>query len=83
MFKFLTKLLNANEKEISRIQPIVDRINSLDKDFTNLKDDEFKEKTAEFRQRLAKGETLDDLLPESFALVREAAKRVHRVQCRW
>ncbi len=76
MFKFLTKFLNANEKEINRIRPIVERINSLEEEVRKLKDDKFKEKTSEFKIRLNEGENLDDILPEAFALVREAARRV-------
>lgn len=56
-------------------QKIVARINSLEKDFEKINDDRLSEKTTEFKERLQKGETLDDLLPEAFALVREAAKR--------
>ncbi len=75
MFKFLSRFLDANQKEIVRIKPTIDRILSLDEQMAKLKKDEFKEKTAEFKSRLAKGETLDDILPEAFALVREAAKK--------
>lgn len=75
MFKFLTKIFDSNEKEINRMQEIVEKINSFEEKTKKLKDKEFKEKTAEFKNRLSSGETLDDLLPEAFALVREAAKR--------
>jgi preprotein translocase subunit SecA len=64
-----------NEKYLKKIQPLVDRINKLEPDFERLSDENLKKKTAEFKERLKKGETLDDLLPEAFALVREAAKR--------
>jgi preprotein translocase subunit SecA len=67
---------NYSEKEVKRIRPIVDKINALEPEFTPLTDDELKAKTEEFKNRLAEGETLDDILPEAFATVREAAKRV-------
>ena len=68
---------DANARYIKSLQPIVDRINSLEKDYEKLSDFELKEKTAEFKQRLngSPGEPLDDLLPEAFAAVREASKR--------
>ena len=75
MFKFLTKFLDANEKELNRVRPIVAKINLLEEETRKLKDGQFKEKTAEFRERLGDGETLDDILSESYALVREAARR--------
>lgn len=75
MFKFLGKLFDANEKELARIRPIVAKINSLGEEMKKLHDDEFLEKTAEFKTRLGEGAALDDLLPEAFALVREAAQR--------
>jgi preprotein translocase subunit SecA len=66
---------DPNEKYLKKIRPIVEKINSLEKDFEKIPDQKLKEKTFEFKERLKKGETLDDILPESFALVREAAKR--------
>lgn len=75
MFKFFSKLLDSNEKELGQIRPILDRINDLEPQMEKLKDGEFAEKTAEFKERLTSGETLDDILPEAYALVREAAKR--------
>ncbi|WP_296864275.1 preprotein translocase subunit SecA [Thermosyntropha sp.] len=72
---FLAKILDDNEKEIKRISKIVEKINALEPDFKKLKDEEFPKKTEEFKERLKKGETLDDILPEAFALVREAAYR--------
>ncbi len=75
MFNFLTKLINSNEKEINRIRTIVAKINVMEEETSRLKDGQFIEKTAEFKKRLAEGETLDDLLVEAFALVREAARR--------
>ncbi|HDM10192.1 MAG TPA: preprotein translocase subunit SecA, partial [Desulfobacteraceae bacterium] len=67
---------SKNERELKRIAPIVDKINSLEPDFQRLSDDELRAKTGEFKERLEKGETLDELLPEAFAAVREASVRV-------
>ena len=63
------------EREVKRILPLVAQINSFDTAITALSDEALAAKTPEFRERLTKGETLDDLLPEAFAVVREAAKR--------
>jgi len=72
----LTKIFgDPNERYLKKIQPLVEKINSLEKDFEKIPDEKLKEKTFEFKERLKKGETLDDILPEAFALVREAAKR--------
>lgn len=65
-----------SEKELKKIYPIVDAIETLDEDMQKLSDDELKAKTEIFKKRLADGETLDDLLVEAFAVVREAAARV-------
>ena len=65
-----------SEREVKRIMPIVEKINSLEDGISKLSDKELQEKTPEFKERLEKGETLDDLLPEAFAVVREASKRV-------
>ena len=65
-----------SQREIKRIQPIADKVLALEAEYKALSDDALKAKTAEFKERLAKGETLDDLLPEAFAAVREAADRV-------
>jgi len=65
-----------SERELRIVKPIVDKIESLEPEFEKLSDDELKGKTKEFKDRLAKGETLDDLLVEAFATVREASKRV-------
>lgn len=67
---------DLNEKEVKRMRKIVDHINSLEPQMVQLSDEQLKGKTVEFRERLEKGETLDDLLPEAFAVVREASKRV-------
>lgn len=65
-----------SERQLKKYYPAVAKINELEKTFSPLTDAQLKEKTAEFKERLGKGETLDDILPEAFALVREAAKRV-------
>ena len=65
-----------SEKEVKRVMPIIDKINSLSEDMSKLTDIELREKTNEFKNRLNNGETLDDILPEAFALVREASSRV-------
>ena len=64
-----------SENELKRIYPIVDRIDALEPEIQVLSDQELKDKTREFKQRLSDGETLDDILPEAYAVVREAAKR--------
>ena len=65
-----------SEKELKKIMPLVDKIEALDGEMQALSDAELRAKTDEFKKRLAEGETLDDLLPEAFAVVREAADRV-------
>ena len=65
-----------SEKEVKRIKPIVDKINSLEDSIQKLSDSELRAKTGEFKERLNNGETLDDILPEAFAVVREGSKRV-------
>ena len=76
VFNFLTKVFGSkNERELKQIQPIVEKINSLEPEVQALQDQQLKARTAEFRQRLDRGETLDDLLPEAFATVREASMR--------
>lgn len=77
MFNFIKKLFgDENEREIKRMMQTVEKINSLEKDLINLSDSSLKAKTAEFKRRLSKGETLEDLLPEAFAVTREASRRV-------
>lgn len=77
MFDWTKKIFgDLNEKELKRLQPVVEKINSYEPDISKLNDEELKDKSLEFRERLNKGETLDDILPEVFAVVREAAKRV-------
>ena len=65
-----------SERELKRILPIVDKIESLRDDMMALTDEQLKDKTKEYKTRLAQGETLDDLLPEAYATVREAGRRV-------
>ena len=73
----LTKIFGTHsQREIKKIQPTVDKILALEEEYKALSEEELKGKTALFRQRLAEGETLDDLLPEAFAAIREAADRV-------
>lgn len=67
---------DPNEKELKQIRVIVDKINSLEKSMESLSSANLAAKTSEFKVRLQKGETLDDILPEAFAVVREASKRV-------
>ncbi|WP_409432877.1 preprotein translocase subunit SecA [Litorimonas sp. RW-G-Af-16] len=64
-----------NDRKLKKLRPLVEKINSLEPDFVKLTDDALRLKTDEYRKRYADGETLDDLLPEAFATVREAAKR--------
>ena len=73
----LSKVFGTHsEREVKRILPLVDKIEALGPEFEKLSDEELKAKTPEFKERLANGETLDDLLPEAYATVREAASRV-------
>ncbi|MBW6509378.1 MAG: preprotein translocase subunit SecA [Desulfuromonadales bacterium] len=67
---------NKNERNLKKLQPQVEKINALEPEFEQLSDDQLQHKTLEFRQRLANGEELNQLLPEAFAVVREASKRV-------
>ena len=65
-----------SEKEVKRIMPLVEKINSLEEEISKLSDGELRNKTAEFKVRVQDGTSLDELLPEAFAVVREASKRV-------
>ncbi len=78
MFEFILRKIfgSKNERELRRLAPLVDRINSLEPELKRLSDADLRAKTAEFKERLSRGETLDELLPEAFAVVREAAVRV-------
>jgi len=75
MPKWLSALIDSNEKELKRLQPAVDRVNELEAEFERLSDEELRAKTDEFKSRYKDGSSLDELLPEAFAAVREAAKR--------
>ena len=73
----ITKIFGTrSQREIKKIQPTVDKILSLEESYKQLSEEELKDKTRQFKERLVSGETLDDLLPEAFAAVREAADRV-------
>ena len=71
----LKKLLDSEYKELKRFDKLADEIISLEDSMANLKDEDFKNKTNEFKERLSKGETLDDILVQAFALAREACYR--------
>lgn len=75
MLRFLGRFLDSNEKEISKLRPLITAINDHGGKIVKLKDKDFPQKTAELKHRLSSGETLDDLLIEAFALVREASVR--------
>src|SRR5258708_17313901 len=75
--KALAKVFGtANERELKRLAPLVVEINAHETAVTALSDAQLREKTTEFRARLTQGETLEDLLPEAFSVVREAGRRV-------
>ncbi len=75
--KVLTKVIGSrNDRTLRRLRKVVDEINKLEPQFEALNDEALKAKTVEFRERLDKGAELDDLIPEAFATVREASKRV-------
>ena len=74
---FFEKIFGTfSDKELKKIKPLADKVLALDSQMQALSDEQLKAKTAEFKQRLANGETLDDLLPEAFAVCREADWRV-------
>jgi preprotein translocase subunit SecA len=77
MFGSLIKKVvgSKNDREMKRIKPLIQRVNALESSVTSLSDDQLRARTFEFKARIEKGESLDDVLPEAFALVREAAKR--------
>ena len=75
--KLVKKIIGSkNDRDLKKLAPLVEQINSLEAEFSALSDDELKAKTSDFRQRLDSGETLDQLLPEAFSVVREASVRV-------
>ncbi len=75
MLPVLGKLFDSNEKEVKKLLPLVSEVNSLDEKFKKLKDSDFSKKTKEFKERISGGESLDLIMPEAFALAREAASR--------
>jgi preprotein translocase subunit SecA len=75
MLSFLTNILDSNNREINRFKPVIEKINSLEEKFKKLKDKDFAKKTQEFRQLVKDGTALVEILPEAFALVREASVR--------
>ena len=80
-FNLLTKIFGSrNDRLLKQYRKTVERINALEPSLESLSDDELRGKTESFRQRLAQGATLDDLLPEAFAVVREGSKRVMRMR---
>ncbi len=77
MKKLLEKLIGSySDRELKKVRPIADSVMALEDEYSKLSEDELKAKTSEFKARLEKGETLDDILPEAFATVREASWRV-------
>ncbi len=75
MIKLFSRLTDSNEKQLKKLEPVVAQVNELEPEFEKLSDDELRAKTDEFKTRLQAGASLDELLPEAFAVVREAAKR--------
>jgi len=77
MFNFITKIFGTkHERDVKKIMPIVDQINEFYKTLENLTDEELRAKTDEFRERLTQEETLEDILPEAFAVVKDACRRL-------
>ena len=75
--KILEKIFGSySDREVKRLEPIADEIEALETKMKQLSDDELRGKTPALKQRLKEGETLDEILPEAFAVVREASKRV-------
>ena len=73
---FINKMFgDPNDKELRRLRPIVDQINALEDEMMALTDEELRERTADFKEELANAATLDDILPEAFAVVREGSRR--------
>ena len=76
---FISKFIkSSNQKELDRMGKIVNKINLLEKNIKNLKDEDFPKKTIELKEKIKKGQDLDEILPEAFALVREASKRTRK-----
>lgn len=76
MANFLKQLIENDKKDLKRLEHLANKVEALKEQTEKLSDDELQAKTEEFKTRVKNGETLDDLLPEAFAVVREAAKRV-------
>ncbi len=74
--KLLSKIFGSNERELKKLRPIVEKINDWESNISKLSDKDLKNKTEYFKQELEKGRTIDDILPEAFAVVRETAKRI-------
>ncbi|HQH25773.1 MAG TPA: preprotein translocase subunit SecA, partial [Oligoflexia bacterium] len=78
---FLTKLFGSqNQRELKRLWPLVQKIGSLEPEIKKLSDDRLRAKTGEFREKLGQGALLNDLLPEAFAVVREASIRTLKMR---
>lgn len=78
---FLTKLFGSrNDRLLKQYRKTVARINAMEPDYEKLSDEALRAKTAEFKERVSKGESLDDLLPEAFAVVREGSKRIMKMR---
>ena len=76
---FITKFIkSSNQKELDRIGKIVNKINSLEDGLKELKDEDFPKRTLEFKEEIKKGQSLDQILPNAFALVREASRRLRK-----
>ena len=76
-FKFISKFVKSgNQKELDRIAKIVEKINNIEENFKTLKDEDFPKKTSELKSQIKNGQSLDQVLPDAFALVREASRRV-------
>src|SRR3990167_5201199 len=75
MFKFLGNLIDSNEREVNKLRPTAELVNSFEPGYKKLSDSKLKALTEQFKKRLADSETLEELLPETFAAVREAATR--------
>ena len=80
MFKVLSKIMDSNERALSKLRPIVEQVNQLEQSVQSLTDEQLRAKTDELRARLDRGEDLDDILPEAFACVREAALRTVKMR---
>ncbi|MBI2012485.1 preprotein translocase subunit SecA, partial [Candidatus Curtissbacteria bacterium] len=75
MFGILSKFLDSNEKQIKKLESLVEAVGTFEKKIQKLTDEKLRAKTTEFKLRYGRGDSLDDLLPETYSLVREAAKR--------